>query len=66
MFARRGKFARAECAHDKTITVRNAGIERNVCESCGHVSFRAEDVLSGEVSRDRFEREVERTRSTVG
>ncbi len=28
------------CTHDETISVRSAGIERVLCNSCGHVSFR--------------------------
>ncbi|MFQ5522856.1 MAG: hypothetical protein ACE5F5_04685 [Acidimicrobiia bacterium] len=28
------------CPHDETISVRSAGMERVLCNSCGHVSFR--------------------------
>ena len=27
------------CRHQVTIVVRSAGMERIVCESCGHISF---------------------------
>jgi hypothetical protein len=27
------------CRHQETIVVRSSGMERIVCESCGHVSF---------------------------
>ena len=33
------KFFGSECDHDVTIVVRSVGVEREVCESCGHVSF---------------------------
>jgi hypothetical protein len=63
MIAKRGMFARAECEHTSSVTVRNAGIERTVCETCGHVSFRASEGLSGTVDRRMFERDIERTGS---
>ena len=28
-----------ECAHDHTLIVQSVGVRREVCESCGHVSF---------------------------
>jgi hypothetical protein len=62
VFSRRGRPAR-DCGHVKTVTVRNAGIERTVCELCGHVSFRASEGLSGSADRSQFEREIERVRS---
>jgi hypothetical protein len=60
VFAKRGRGARVRCEHEKTITVKNAGIERTVCETCGRVSINAEEGLSGTVSRSQFERVVER------
>lgn len=66
LFARRRRPAAADCTHAKTITIRNSGIERTVCEECGYVSFRAQEGLSGNASRTQFERESERTQSTVG
>ncbi|MFZ0012704.1 MAG: hypothetical protein WAL25_01195 [Acidimicrobiia bacterium] len=66
MFTRRGRFARPDCEHEKTVTVRNAGIERAVCETCGHVSFRGMDGVAGTASRNQFERESERSPSQVG
>lgn len=27
------------CEHPHVVVVRSAGLERTVCESCGHVSF---------------------------
>jgi hypothetical protein len=48
------------CAHRVTLTVQSAGIERVVCEACGHVSVHFLSGLSGEVDRDRFARPIER------
>lgn len=65
MFARKNKVARAECDHDKAITIRTAGIERSVCEKCGNVSITALEGLSGTASRSQFERVSERSVSTL-
>lgn len=66
MFVRKGRLAPAECEHQNIVTVRNSGIERTVCESCGRVSFRALEGLSGTAIRSQFERNVERSRQPVG
>lgn len=66
MFSKRGRFARAECEHPNSVTVRNSGIERTVCETCGHVSFRGSEGLSGTADRRKFERDVERSEESVG
>jgi len=60
MFARRARFANVDCDHPTTIIVRNAGIERTVCESCGRVSIRPLRDSFSAVDRSRFERPVER------
>lgn len=65
MFNRRIRLARAQCAHSSTLTVRNSGIERSVCEACGHVSFQALEGLSGKADRRKFEREVESERTST-
>lgn len=66
MLSRKGRVARGRCDHPNTITVRNGGIERTVCESCGHITFRGLEGLSGKADRSKFERDVERTEETVG
>lgn len=67
MFTRRIiELARAECAHSNNVTVCNSGIERTVCENCGHVSFRARKGLSGTADRRMFERQVESERTSAG
>ena len=66
MFAKKARFARADCGHADTVTVRNAGIERTICEHCGHVSLVAQEGLSGAVSRTQFARETERAPAVIG
>ncbi|MGH8916516.1 MAG: hypothetical protein ACRDZM_18620 [Acidimicrobiia bacterium] len=39
MIARLSNLLTAKCAHRHTVVVRSSGMERIVCESCGHVSF---------------------------
>jgi hypothetical protein len=65
MFVRKGRFASTDCEHLPTVTVRNSGIERTVCEACGHVSLRGVEGLSGTVDRRRFERDAERFKEPV-
>ena len=48
------------CAHRSTVSVRSSGVQRVVCESCGHVSVRFLSDLAGEPERDRFARPIER------
>ena len=50
------------CSHDVTVSVRMSGLERVVCERCGHVTVRYLSALSGSVDRSRFAREADRTR----
>jgi hypothetical protein len=66
MLSKKGRVARGQCEHQNTITVRNGGIERTVCESCGHFTFRGLEGLSGKADRSNFERGVERTEEPVG
>jgi len=65
MFAKKARFARPDCEHTDTVTVRNSGIERTICEVCGHVSFVAQEGWSGTASRSQFERESERAPAAV-
>lgn len=51
---------RQGCLHAASVTVVSAGVERIICEGCGHVSFRYLAELSGKVDRSRFLREVDR------
>lgn len=44
------------CSHDQTVVSVVAGLERTVCESCGHVSVkhRTEAVTRGGVASPRY------------
>ena len=44
----------APCKHEKVIVVRAAGMERIVCESCGHISFSFDhhELVSAELATD--------------
>lgn len=56
---------RQECLHSANVTVVSAGLERVICEGCGHLSFRYLATLTGKIDRSRFVREVDRL-ATVG
>jgi len=60
MFAKRDRFANSRCDHPTNVIVRNAGIERTVCEACGRVSLRRLQESFSAVDRSRFERPIER------
>jgi hypothetical protein len=51
------------CAHADSITVNTVGVQRVICETCGHVSVNFIDDLGGEVSRTAFAREADQLRS---
>ena len=44
----------APCRHEKVMVVRGAGMERIVCESCGHISFSFDhnELVSAELTAD--------------
>jgi hypothetical protein len=44
------------CLHETTLSVAAAGVERSICESCGHISVVFLTELSGPVYRKRFAR----------
>ena len=35
---KRGRHERIECKHRKKLTTETAGLQRSVCQKCGHVS----------------------------
>jgi hypothetical protein len=47
------------CTHVSTMTINSAGIERDICEKCGHVSFRFEDHQFEGADRDQFARPID-------
>ena len=60
MLAKRARSAQERCGHTKRVAVTNSGIQRSVCEDCGHVSFNATEGLSGTAERSQFVRATER------
>ncbi len=46
----------ATCQHTSTISVIGGGLERAVCEECGHVSVRYESSITGNARRENFAR----------
>lgn len=56
-------WRRDHCKHTRRVVVRTAGMERSVCESCGHVSFESGAEALNEVKRSDFARasEIEAT-----
>lgn len=47
---------RSPCTHPETVTTVTAGIERIVCETCGHVAVLLQSELEGDLDRSRFAR----------
>lgn len=45
-----------ECSHETSLSVDAAGVERSICETCGHISVRFHYEMSGPVTRDLFAR----------
>ena len=50
---------RAQCAHSETLTTITAGIERSVCETCGHLSMSYVSEFCGPVERAVFARQID-------
>jgi len=53
------------CAHSATIVVNSSGLDRSICESCGHVSVSFNTDITGEVSRSAFAREADERHETM-
>lgn len=47
------------CPHASRVVIGTHGIERQICESCGHVSFAFTGGELSDVDRDRFARPVD-------
>lgn len=45
-----------ECHHDHVLTITACGVERSICETCGHISVSFVSEVSGPVSRGHFAR----------
>lgn len=48
-----------QCHHLSTVQVISGGLERVVCEDCGHVTVRYESMISGNVQRSMFSRRAD-------
>jgi len=46
----------AECRHPSALIVSSAGVERSICETCGHISVSFLSEVSGPVTRRHFAR----------
>jgi hypothetical protein len=40
------QMTKTRCEHQRTLVVRSVGVQRTVCEGCGHVSFAMSSDLS--------------------
>ena len=58
----RHRLSSDACAHPATIQVVSNGLERVICEDCGHVSIRYESMISGDVHRSMFSRKADTPR----
>lgn len=45
-----------ECRHTQTLSTITAGLERTVCEDCGHLTISERGGLDGPIERARFAR----------
>lgn len=52
----RSKTRPRECPHEAALAILAAGVERSICETCGHISVSFVARVSGPVSRDHFAR----------
>lgn len=46
----------SQCRHETRLTVTAAGVERSICETCGHIGVSFTFELSGPVTREHFAR----------
>ena len=56
----------AVCSHQSTVTVITGGLERVICEDCGHVTIRYESMISGDLDRSMFSRDADSADVKVG
>ena len=47
------------CMHEETLTTITCGLQRIVCESCGHVGVRYIRPMAGPIDRRRFARQAD-------
>jgi hypothetical protein len=56
---------RGECSHMSTVTVIAYGLERVICEDCGHVTVRYESMIARDVERSMFSRKADSLHATA-
>lgn len=54
-----------ECPHDSVLTISAAGVERSICETCGHISVNFPSELSGPVTRRHFARPTDEVQAAL-
>lgn len=59
-WARAARPKPSGCTHPQTMIVTTDGLERVICRACGHVSFRYDYQVSGDVERSQFSRLADR------
>jgi hypothetical protein len=59
------RIAGKECPHAETLITTTAGVERIVCETCGHLSFSFPEALSGPVHRRWFARPADQIEEPI-
>ena len=47
------------CSHESTVSVISEGLERVICEECGHVGVRYEAMIRQDVDRSQFTRQAD-------
>ena len=45
-----------QCLHETTLAIAAAGVQRSICETCGHISVRFLSEMEGPIFRNRFAR----------
>lgn len=52
----RPRIRSGQCPHEVRLAVTAAGVERSICETCGHISVQFVSEMSGPVTREHFAR----------
>lgn len=52
----RHRIRPGECGHETFLTVSAAGVDRSICEICGHISVSFPSEVTGPVTRRHFAR----------
>ena len=55
-FGKQSRPSQDNCSHTQTISVSSSGVDRIVCEICGHVSVSFTTALTADIQRTQFAR----------